>query len=88
METKKLNLTDSLAIDRTKLANERTFLAYFRTFIVFLSSGIAILKMDALQEIVSVGYFLVFISPILLATGIIRFYYVKRHIKKYFKILD
>jgi putative membrane protein len=80
-----MTTTDLLAIDRTRLANERTFLAYFRTFIVFLSSGFAILKMDALSEIPEVGYFLVILSPVLLAIGLIRFLYVKKHIKKFYK---
>lgn len=79
-----LNRTDSLAIERTRLANERTFLAYFRTFIVFLSSGFAIIKMSVLQEISDIGYFLLIIAPILLIIGIIRFFYVKRKLKKYF----
>lgn len=79
-----MNKTDMLAMERTRLANERTFLAYFRTFIVFLSSGIAIIKINALQEIISIGYFLLFLSPILLIVGLIRFLYVKRQLKKYY----
>jgi len=81
-----LSLTDILALDRTKLANERTFLAYFRTFIVILSSGLAIIKLEILQEIRVLGYFFLIIAPILLLIGAIRFFYVKGHIKKlYYK---
>ena len=79
-----LSRTDALAIERTRLANERTFLAYFRTFIVFLSSGFAILKIEVLQEIRDVGYFLTILSPFLLFIGIARFLYVKRQIRKYY----
>ena len=79
-----MNKTDFLALERTRLANERTFLAYFRTFIVFLSSGIAIVKISALQEISIIGYFLLVISPILLLIGVSRFFYVKRQLKKYY----
>ncbi len=79
-----MNKTDLLAIVRTRLANERTFLAYFKTFIVFLSSGIAIIKINALQEISIIGYFLLIISPILLIIGISRFFIVKRQLKKYY----
>ncbi len=79
-----LTLRDIVALERTKLANERTFLAYFRTFIVFLSSGFAILKLDFLQEIRSLGYVFIIIAPLLLIIGISRFFYVKRHIKKYY----
>jgi putative membrane protein len=76
--------TDLLALDRSKLANERTFLAYFRTFIVFLSSGIAILKLGPLQDIVVLGYFLTGMSPVLLFIGLFRFYRTRRALMRYF----
>ncbi|MGV6829997.1 MAG: DUF202 domain-containing protein [bacterium] len=84
MDKLTLSLTDKLAIDRTKLANERTFLAYFRTFIVFLSSGFAIIKLDVLVEIRWIGYMLTIIGPILFLIGLLRFFYVKRNISKYY----
>lgn len=84
MEKQTLSRTDALAIERTRLANERTFLAYFRTFIVFLSSGFAILKIEVLQEIRDVGYFLTLLSPFLLFIGISRFLYVRRQIRRYY----
>lgn len=74
---------DWLAIDRTRMANERTFLAYFRTFVVILSSGIAILKVEVLEEMFGLGIFLVIVAPVILAIGVGRFIYVKRHIRKY-----
>ena len=80
----KLSLTDVLAVERTRLANERTFLAYFRTFIVFLSSGIAILKLQALQDLKIVGYYLLIVAPVMLSIGVFRFFYVRRQIKKYY----
>lgn len=80
-----LKITDKLAIERTRLANERTFLAYFRSAIVFLSSGAAIIKLDILQEIEWVGYILIVIGPILFCIGLLRFLYVKRSIRKYYK---
>lgn len=79
-----LSRTDALAIERTRLANERTFLAYFRTFIVFLSSGFAILKMEVLQEIRDIGYFLTLLAPLLLIIGVGRFFYVKRQVRKFY----
>ena len=84
MDKSKLSRRDLLALDRTKLANERTFLAYFRTFIVFLSSGFAILKIQALDEIRIVGVWLLVLSPLLLTVGIARFLYVKFHVKRYY----
>ena len=83
METT-LKPTDYLALERTRLANERTFLAYFRTFVVFASSRIAVLKLSLIEEIRYLGYVLLIISPILLCIGVLRFWYVKRKLKKYF----
>ncbi len=77
---------DVLAIERTRLANERTFLAYFRTAVVFLSAGFAILEMSALEEIRPLGWFLLCLSPIILAVGIGRLVYIRAHIKKYYQL--
>ncbi len=76
--------TDYLALERTKLANERTFLAYFRTFSVLLSSGLAIIKIDVLQNLIGLGYFFLSTSFVLIITGIVRFLYVKRQLRKTF----
>ncbi|MHA7101304.1 DUF202 domain-containing protein [Roseivirga pacifica] len=84
MEKQTLGRTDELAMERTRLANERTFLAYFRTFIVFLSSGFAILKISALEEIMTVGYMLVIIAPVLLITGLLRFLHVRKQLRKHY----
>lgn len=86
MERLELSRTDELAVERTRLANERTFLAYFRTFIVFLSSGFAILKLSALEEIMTVGYMLVVIAPLLFILGLFRFLYVRKQIRKHYYI--
>ena len=84
MDISEMNKTDLLAIERTKLANERTFLAYFRTFIVLLSSAIAILKLQVLEEIRFLGYALLVVSPLLLLVGVLRFFYMKKHLKKFY----
>ena len=84
MNSTPLNRTDLLAIERTKLANERTFLAYFRTFIVFLSSGLAILKLDLLNDIRFLGYMFLIIGPFLLLMGIFRFFTMKSRLKKFY----
>lgn len=77
---------DWLAIDRTRMANERTFLAYLRTFIVVLSSGVAILRIEVLQDMFDLGIFLLVIAPIIFVIGLARFIYIRRHIKKYHSI--
>ena len=76
---------DILAIERTRLANERTFLAYFRTAVVFLSAGFAILELAALAEIRPLGWFLLFLSPVILTIGAGRLVYVRRQIRKYYQ---
>ena len=74
--------SDYLALARTKLANERTFLAYFRTFAVFLSSGIAVIKIEALHSLMELGYFFISASLIIITVGIIRFFFVRKTIRK------
>ncbi len=88
MKKVKLNKTDALAIERTRLANERTFLAYFRTSIVFLSSGFAIIKISALKDITDIGYFLMVIAPVLFLIGIVRFFYVRNKLKRYYYVKE
>jgi putative membrane protein len=85
MKCLELTTTDHLALVRTKLANERTLLAYFRTFIVLLSSGVAILKLELLSEIRSIGILLLIITPILFLIGLFRFLYVKKKINRYYQ---
>ncbi|MGB3180784.1 MAG: DUF202 domain-containing protein [Cyclobacteriaceae bacterium] len=80
-----INRNEILALERTRLANERTFLAYLRSFIVFLSSGFAILKIELLDEITLLGYFLISVAAVLLIIGLIRFQYYKRKLRKYFE---
>lgn len=82
---KQLIVRDFLALERTHLANERTFLAYFRTFIVLLSSGIAILKLEALTEIQDVGWVLIIVAPLFLLTGLWRLRRVNKKIKQHYR---
>ena len=85
MEEKDLITRDWLAIDRTKMANERTFLAYLRTVMVILGSGIALLKVQVLDDLREFGFILIGLAPVILIFGVTRFFYVRRHIHKYYK---
>lgn len=85
MEELKQTKSDLLALARSKLANERTFLAYFRTAVVFFSSGFAILKLGALKDIVSIGYFLLILAPLMIVIGIFRYYYTRIQLRKVFE---
>ncbi len=84
MQKSHLITRDYLAIERTRLANERTFLAYFRTFIVMLGSGIAVVKLDMLEEIQFLGISLLVLAPIILGIGWFRLVYVRRSIRKFY----
>ncbi len=81
--TSKLNLSDKLAIDRTKLANERTFLAFFKSFVVMLSSGIAIINIQYLKTIYFLGLILMIIPFLILIYGIIHYFRVNKRIDLY-----
>jgi len=83
MEISKNQLSDALAIERTKLANERTLLAYFRTFVFFISSGLAILKIDILHQLDFLGISLLILAPLILAFATYRYYHVKRKISRF-----
>lgn len=74
--------SEKLAQLRTELANERTLLAYFRSFIVTLSSGLAILKLEILSNLKSLGVVLTILAPILLIMGLVRFLKTKKKLQK------
>lgn len=78
------SVADSLAIERTKLANERTFLSYFRTGVVFLSSGIAIIELEFLSDVRYLGVLLLVISPAVILIGLWRFLKMKKRINGHF----
>lgn len=80
----KLSTTDWLAIERTRLANERTFLAYFRTSLTLLAGGVTIIRLQILQEVLSLGYAFLILAPIIMVIGVWRLIYVKRRIKGYY----
>lgn len=83
MDPTNRKLNDTLAIERTKLANERTLLAYFRTFIIMISSGLAIMKLAILHQLDFLGISLIIIAPLMMAFATYRYYFVKRKIRKF-----
>ncbi len=85
MSKTQLITRDYLAIERTRLANERTFLAYFRTSVVFLASGLSVIQLKSLEEIYEIGWGLSVLAPIVLTFGLLRFLYVKRTVRKFYK---
>ncbi|GEO20471.1 DUF202 domain-containing protein [Cyclobacterium qasimii] len=77
-----LIVRDFLARQRTKLANDRTLLAYIRTSLYFIVSGTALMKVNDLENVKSLGYFSFMISVILLIIGFINFFKLKRKLSK------
>jgi putative membrane protein len=84
MKEKYLDLSDQLAILRTKMANERTLLAYISLFIALLTSGIAIFKLNVLSEIEILGLGLIVISPIVLVLAILRYRHMNQRIRSFY----
>ncbi len=82
MNIKDLVLADRLAVENTLMANERTLLSFFRSSVFFLATGLSILNIHFLAEVVYLGWFFVIFSPILQLFGVYRFIVVKKHIKQ------
>ncbi len=80
MKETKYSLNEQLSVEMTNLSNERTFLAYRKTFMVLLSSAIVILKI--LSDLKLMAYALLVVTPFILIIGIVRFFQVKKVIKK------
>ncbi|WP_421889206.1 DUF202 domain-containing protein [Marinoscillum sp.] len=76
-EDREMILRDLLALDRTKLANQRTLLAFVRTSLYLVVSGIAVIKVDFLENISFLGFILVGISVIVLALGIWNYFHFR-----------
>lgn len=78
-------LRDYLAIDRTKLANQRTLLAFLRTSLYLVVTAVAILKLEALQNLRFLAWILIGVGAALLVTGIVNYYRMKKKIEGTYK---
>ncbi|MDD3877552.1 MAG: DUF202 domain-containing protein [Bacteroidales bacterium] len=81
-------LRDHLAMERTKLANERTLLSYIRTSLYLLLGGIALLGLTDFRDLRIIGYISLILSCILLFVGILRYFQLNKHLKRYYKPFD
>ncbi len=88
MKANELILRDTLAIERTKLANERTFLAYFRSSIFFLATGLSIIHINFFIEVNYLGWLFVAMSPLVFGIGLYRLITVRRGISRMVDIAD
>jgi putative membrane protein len=75
-KTERLPRRDTLALDRTRLANHRTVLAYMRTVILLVGSGITLIKVfpdDMFLLYLGLAFFPIAVILIIIGT----FVYVK-----------
>ncbi len=80
-QIKSLILRDSLAVDRTHMANERTLMAYLRTSLMLLASGVSLIKLYPNILILKIlGVSLLPVSLVIAVVSYIRFLKMKRRI--------
>lgn len=80
----KIILRDYLALERTRMANERTFLSYLRTSLYMLLGGIAFLQLKDFTNIRWLGYVAIGLAVVLIVTGVVRFYVLKRGMREHY----
>lgn len=76
-------LRDTLAVDRTRLANQRTLLSFFRTGLSLVVTALAIFefKRDDIWYMRS-AWALIGLGLIIIITGFISYFVTKRRIVK------
>ena len=81
-------LRDHLALDRTKLANQRTVLSFIRTSLYLIISGIALMKVPALEGISWLSYVVIGVSLVVLIIGITNYLIFRHKIKNGYQDAD
>lgn len=71
--SKKISLTDQLAVSRSLLANERTFLSYQRSALNFAIAGLTLIKFFDWIWIVIIGWSFLPLSLVLIFIGVLRY---------------
>lgn len=77
-------LRDYLALERTRLANERTLLSYIKASLYLLLGGIAFLRLEGFGQVKWIGYVSLGLSVLLIAIGILRFFWRKNRLRRYY----
>lgn len=67
-----LILRDTLAIERTELANERTFYAAIRTALTFFIAGVTVIKFMTQPFLIFFGWSFLVVSVIFALTGFLK----------------
>ena len=77
----KIILRDFLAIDRTRLANQRTLLSFLRTSLYLFVTALAVIKVDFLNELESLGNVFIGLSIITAVVGIVNYFLMRNNPK-------
>lgn len=76
-----LILRDTLALERTRLANERTLLTYGRTSLYLIVGGVALLKVEQFENTKALGIIILVLSLLLFLFGVYRYIRLRKKIK-------
>ena len=82
----KIILRDFLALQRTKLANERTFLSYTKFSLYLVTAGVALVRLDHLRPFRVLGYVALGTSGVVFLIGLVRFFLLRRQLRKFYQI--
>lgn len=74
-------LRDSLALDRTELANERTLLAYLRTAFGFWVTGAVLIRFQPSDTPPALGIAMIAGGVVFLTIGLVRFRRINRKLQ-------
>ena len=75
---------DTLALERTRMANERTFLAYIRTGLSLLAAAAVLFQFfSKINSYVATVWVLVVLGVLVLVIALLRFYKVKAELNRY-----
>lgn len=80
MEKDLLTLRDTLAIDRTRLANQRTLLAFLRTGLYMVIAALAVFQIKEEIDIPEAIWVLVGVGITIIIIGIINYLLMRRKI--------
>ena len=81
-ETDELILRDTLAIDRTRLANQRTFLSFVRTGIYFVATALGIFHLNESGNLDWLAWAFTGIGIALTLTGIVNYFIMRKKIMR------
>ena len=76
------DMRDTLALERTRLANERTLPAYVRTALSLLAGGAVLMQFFSTRpSYLAVAWLLIACGGGVLLIGLFRFFRVRAHLK-------